>query len=137
MFPVGDKDACRAHLIARRWPEGVKCPRCGNVKVFGISAVASRDRRFRQVHHRRSRSGTDQKPWFYIPGLSITPNTNISWGLFTLRLLKVSGASSSAASFGTFHNVSKKCPHLYIAEFRFRYNNRFNDDIFGTAIEGC
>jgi hypothetical protein len=26
---------------------------------------------------------------------------------------------------------------LYIAEFQFRYNNRFNDDIFGTAIEGC
>jgi hypothetical protein len=28
------------------------------------------------------------------------------------------------------------CP-LYVAEFQFRYNNRFNDDIFGTAIEGC
>jgi hypothetical protein len=36
----------------------------------------------------------------------------------------------------TFHNVSKKYLHLYIAEFQFRYNNRFNDDIFGTAIEG-
>ena len=38
---------------------------------------------------------------------------------------------------GTFHNVSKKCLHLYVAEFQFRYNNRFNDDIFGTAICGC
>jgi hypothetical protein len=38
---------------------------------------------------------------------------------------------------GTFHNVSKKYLHLYVAEFQFRYNNRFNDDIFGTAIEGC
>jgi hypothetical protein len=37
----------------------------------------------------------------------------------------------------TFHNVSKKYLHLYVAEFQFRYNNRFNDDIFGTAIEGC
>ena len=37
---------------------------------------------------------------------------------------------------GTFHNVSKKYLHLYVAEFQFRYNNRFNDDIFGTAIEG-
>jgi transposase-like protein len=27
MFP--DEDACRAYLIARRWPEGVRCPRCG------------------------------------------------------------------------------------------------------------
>jgi hypothetical protein len=24
---------------------------------------------------------------------------------------------------------------LYVAEFQFRYNNRFNADIFGTAIE--
>jgi hypothetical protein len=38
---------------------------------------------------------------------------------------------------GTFHNVSKRYLHLYVAEFQFRYNNRFNDDIFGTAIEGC
>jgi hypothetical protein len=38
---------------------------------------------------------------------------------------------------GTFHNVSKKYLHLYVAEFQFRYNNRFNDDVFGTAIEGC
>ena len=36
---------------------------------------------------------------------------------------------------GTFHNVSKKYLHLYVAEFQFRYNNRFNDDIFGTAIK--
>jgi hypothetical protein len=38
---------------------------------------------------------------------------------------------------GTFHNVSKKYLHLYVAEFQFRYNNRFNEDIFGTAIQGC
>ena len=38
---------------------------------------------------------------------------------------------------GTFHNVSKRYLHLYVAEFQFPYNNRFNDDIFGAAIEGC
>jgi transposase-like protein len=37
---------------------------------------------------------------------------------------------------GTFHKVSKKYMPLYVAEFQFRYNNRFNDDIFGAAIEG-
>jgi hypothetical protein len=31
---------------------------------------------------------------------------------------------------GTFHNVSKRHLHLYVAEFQFRYNNRFNNDIF-------
>jgi len=38
---------------------------------------------------------------------------------------------------GSFHKVSKKYLPLYVAEFQFRYNNRFNEDIFGTAIEGC
>jgi transposase-like protein len=38
---------------------------------------------------------------------------------------------------GNFHKVSKKYLHLYVAEFEFRYNNRHNADIFGTAIEGC
>jgi hypothetical protein len=38
---------------------------------------------------------------------------------------------------GTFHKVSKKYLPLYVAEFQFRYNNRENRDIFGTAINGC
>jgi transposase-like protein len=38
---------------------------------------------------------------------------------------------------GTYHKVSKKYLHLYVAEFQFRYNNRQNPDIFGTAIKGC
>jgi hypothetical protein len=38
---------------------------------------------------------------------------------------------------GTFHKISKKYMPLYVAEFQFRYNNRHNADIFGTAMEGC
>jgi ISXO2-like transposase domain len=38
---------------------------------------------------------------------------------------------------GTYHKVSKKYLHLYVAEFQFRYNNRDNADIFGTAIRRC
>jgi len=38
---------------------------------------------------------------------------------------------------GTFHKVSAKYLPLYVAEFQFRYNNRFNDDIFATAINAC
>ena len=32
LFP--DEDACDAYLQARRWPNGVRCPRCGNEKVY-------------------------------------------------------------------------------------------------------
>jgi hypothetical protein len=35
---------------------------------------------------------------------------------------------------GTFHKVSAKYLPLYVAEFQFRYNNRLNPDIFGTAV---
>ncbi len=38
---------------------------------------------------------------------------------------------------GSFHKVSAKYMPLYVAEFQFRYNNRMNADIFGTAIGGC
>jgi transposase-like protein len=35
MFP--DEDACKAYLQARRWPEGVHCPRCGNPAVYSLA----------------------------------------------------------------------------------------------------
>ena len=38
---------------------------------------------------------------------------------------------------GTFHKVSAKYLPLYVAEFEFRYNNRHNPDIFGTAVGSC
>src|SRR5438309_8878437 len=34
MFP--DEEACKAYLHARRWPDGVHCPRCGNPKVYDL-----------------------------------------------------------------------------------------------------
>jgi hypothetical protein len=38
---------------------------------------------------------------------------------------------------GTIYTVSAKYLALYVAEFRFRYNNRENADIFGAAISAC
>jgi len=35
-FP--DEEACQRHLVARRWPQGVVCPRCGNVKLYDASS---------------------------------------------------------------------------------------------------
>jgi hypothetical protein len=37
-FPVGDDEACLKYLVARRWPEGVRCPRCGNAEVYDASS---------------------------------------------------------------------------------------------------
>jgi transposase-like protein len=35
----------------------------------------------------------------------------------------------------TFHKVTPKYLPLYVKEFEWRYNNRGNMDIFGTAIK--
>ena len=31
------EDDCKIYLVARRWPEGVHCPRCGNVDVYPVT----------------------------------------------------------------------------------------------------
>jgi transposase-like protein len=36
LFP--DEDHCIAYLVARRWPDGVHCPRCGNPKVYSLAS---------------------------------------------------------------------------------------------------
>jgi transposase-like protein len=36
-FP--DEDACKVYLQARRWPNGVRCPRCGNDQVFPVGSM--------------------------------------------------------------------------------------------------
>ena len=56
---------------------------------------------------------------------------------FTLRPSKASGCIIKRGVVGTFHKISRKYMPLYVAEFQFRYNNRENADIFGTAIRGC
>ncbi len=33
-FP--NEEACDAYLVAHRWPDGVKCPRCGSDKVYAL-----------------------------------------------------------------------------------------------------
>jgi IS1 family transposase len=39
LFP--DETACCAYLVARRWPEGVCCPRCGNPDLYDASSYKS------------------------------------------------------------------------------------------------
>ncbi len=34
-FPT--EDSCREYLVAQRWPNGVRCPRCGNDRVYDVA----------------------------------------------------------------------------------------------------
>lgn len=36
-FP--DEDACDAYLVEHRWPDGVKCPRCGSDRVYALKTM--------------------------------------------------------------------------------------------------
>jgi transposase-like protein/IS1 family transposase len=61
----------------------------------------------------------------YVVGAVHTQTIEGFWSIFKRGII------------GSFHKVSAKYMPLYVAEFQFRYNNRMNADIFGTAIEGC
>ena len=41
------------------------------------------------------------------------------------------------AWYGSHHHYSKKYIYLYIAETCWKYNNRKNDNLFGTFMQGC
>ena len=64
-FP--DEDACKAYLVARRWPDGVRCPRCGNPKVYDLKS--------RQWHWQCEQCAPDGYRFSHIAG-TIFENTN-------------------------------------------------------------
>jgi transposase-like protein len=61
----------------------------------------------------------------YVRGLIHTQTLDGFWSLLKRGIL------------GTYHNVSAKYLPLYVAEFEWRYNNRNNRDIFGSAVARC
>jgi hypothetical protein len=71
------------------------------------------------------RGVVDHSKGQYVVGVIHTQTIEGFWSIFKRGVV------------GTFHKMSRKYMPLYVAEFQFRYNNRENADIFGTAIKGC
>jgi len=61
-----DEEACRKYLVARRWPDGVRCPRCGNSGVYHLS---------REWHWQCEKCAPDGYRFSHIAG-TIFENTN-------------------------------------------------------------
>jgi transposase-like protein len=108
MFP--NEDACKAYLVARRWPQGVHCPRCGNTKVYALPS--------RQFHW-QCQACSPQGYRFSVIAGTIFENTNKplrDW--FRVVHLMLSGKKSVPAlqiqrmmgfgSYGTAHSMCHK-----------------------------
>jgi hypothetical protein len=108
MFP--DEDACRAYLIARRWPEGARCPRCGNDKVYALAsghhwqceACAKDGYRFSHI------AGTifenTNKPlrdWFRVTHMMLTGKKGTS----ALQIMRTMGFGSYKTAWYMCHRI--------------------------------
>ena len=80
---------------------------------------------YRSLKAEYPHGSVDHKRRQYVVGAVHTNTIEGFWSIFKRGIV------------GTFHKVSAKYLPLYVAEFQFRYNNRLNDDIFGTALKGC
>jgi transposase-like protein len=80
---------------------------------------------YRRLKHKYNHASVDHSAGQHVVGAVHTNTIEGFWSIIKRGIV------------GSYHKVSKKYLPLYVAEFQFRYNNRLNADIFGTAIEGC
>ncbi|MHB8268814.1 IS1595 family transposase [Bradyrhizobium sp.] len=107
-FP--DEQACAKYLVARRWPSGVTCPRCGNVEVFPVGTMAFKwqcyactKEGYRFSHIAGTIFENTNKPlreWFRVVHLMLTSKKGIS----ALQVQRVMGFGS----YGTAHSMCHK-----------------------------
>ena len=109
MFP--DENACRAYLVARRWPDRVRCPRCGNEAVYDLPS--------REWHWQCQKCAPDGYRFSHIAG-TIFENTNKplrDWfrvvhlmltskkGMSALQIMRFMGFGSYKTAWGMCHKV--------------------------------
>jgi transposase-like protein len=112
LFP--DEDACKAYLVARRWPEGVCCPRCGNPAVYDLPS--------RKWHWQCEKCATDGYRFSHTVG-TIFENTNKplrDWyrvihlmlvskkGMRALQIMRYMG-------FGSYRTAWEMCHKIRVA----------------------
>ncbi len=112
MFPAGDEDACKRYLVARRWPNGVICPRCGAVKVFPVGTMPYKwqcyqcapDQGYRFSHIAGTIFENTNKPlrqWFKVVHLMTTSKKGIS----SLQIQRQLGFGSYETALNMTHKI--------------------------------
>ena len=106
-----DEEACRAYLKARRWPNGVFCPRCGNTKVYELKT---------RPWHWQCQACTDHGYRFSVIAGTIFENTNKplkDWfrvvhlmlaskkGMSALQIMRFMGFGSYGTAWSMCHKI--------------------------------
>jgi transposase-like protein len=121
MFP--NEDACSEYLVANRWPDGVRCPRCGNENVHEHGQMAFHWQCYQcspgGVGYRFSvlvgtifeNTNKDLREWFRVIHLMLTSKKGIS----ALQVQRYMG-------FGSYKTAHLMCHKVRVAlgsvEFR-------------------
>ena len=108
MFP--DEEACRKYLVARRWPNGVNCPRCGNVKVYNLASghhwqceECSTDG-YRFSHIAGTIFENTNKPlrdWYRVTHMMLTSKKGVS----ALQIMRTMGFGSYKTAWYMCHRI--------------------------------
>jgi transposase-like protein len=108
-FPT--EDACRDYLTARRWPSGeVKCPRCGNAKVYYLAKAhtwsckaCAPDGYHFSVLTSTIFENTNKplRDWFRVIHLMLTSKKGIS----ALQVMRVMGFGSYRTAWYMCHRI--------------------------------
>jgi transposase-like protein len=112
MFP--HEDACKAYLQARRWPEGVRCPRCGNPAVYDLPSRkwhwqcaqcapgGSMGYRFSVIAGTIfENTNKPLKDWFRVTHLMLTSKK----GMSALQIFRYMGFGSYKTAWGMCHKI--------------------------------
>src|ERR1700730_13597576 len=115
MFP--DEDACCAYLVGKRWPDGVRCPRCGAEKAYPVSTkpwhwqcYACAPESYRFSHIAGTIFENTNKPlrqWFRVIHLMLTSKKGIS----ALQVYRMMGFGSYRTAWYMCHRVRAGLAH--------------------------
>jgi len=104
-------DACKAYLVARRWPNGVCCPHCGSDRVYGLKtmpfkwecpACAPKGYRFSVlVGTIFENTNISLKTWFKVIYLILTSKKGIS----ALQVQRMFGFGSYSTAHYMCHRI--------------------------------
>jgi len=106
------EDDCCAYLVARRWPEGIRCPRCKSEKVLAVSTMpwhwqckeCAPETTYRFSHIAGTIFENTNKPlrdWFKVTHLMLVSKK----GMSALQIYRYMGFGSYKTAWGMCHKI--------------------------------